>query len=149
MQASSKGSDQTARMGRLIWGFAGPTYHIVGNLMSRLICNQYEKKHWLVTLFILMGYIENTGRVSFDIKFTRQGFKNACWHCEACLAIQHEFSKLSLVNLISKDMNLVFYLLVCPLFHSSNKRLWRNFRFFVDSVSLATSLKKCNVIMTW
>ena len=29
-------------------------------------------------------------------------------------------SKLSLVNLISKDANLVFYLSVYPLFHSSN-----------------------------
>ena len=35
-QATSKGSDQTARMRRLICGFAGRTYHIVGNLM-----------HWL------------------------------------------------------------------------------------------------------
>ena len=26
-------------MRRLIWGFAGCTYHIVGNLMSRLICS--------------------------------------------------------------------------------------------------------------
>ena len=38
MQATSKGSDQTARMRRLICGFSGRTYHIVGNLMSRLIC---------------------------------------------------------------------------------------------------------------
>ena len=36
IQATSKGSDQTARMRRLLWGFAGRTYHIVGNLMSRL-----------------------------------------------------------------------------------------------------------------
>ena len=35
-QATSKGSDQTARMRRVIWDFAGCTYHIVGNLM-----------HWL------------------------------------------------------------------------------------------------------
>ena len=34
--------------------------------------------------------------------------------------IQHAFSKPSLVNLISKDANLVFYLSVYPLFHSSN-----------------------------
>ena len=34
---TSKGSDQTARMRRLVWAFAGRTYHIVGNLMSRLI----------------------------------------------------------------------------------------------------------------
>ena len=36
-QATSKGSDQTAHMCRLIWGFAGRTYHIVGNLMHWLI----------------------------------------------------------------------------------------------------------------
>ena len=30
----------------------------------------------------------------------------------ACQAIQHEFLKPSLVNLISKDVNLVFYLSV-------------------------------------
>ena len=47
--------------------------------------------------------IENTSRVSFDIKFTSQGFENASWHA---------FSKPSLVNLISKDANLVFYLSV-------------------------------------
>ena len=51
----------------------------------------------------------------FEIKFTRQGFVNACWHREACRAIQHAFSKPSLVNLISKDANLVFYLSVYTL----------------------------------
>ena len=35
-KATSKGSDQTARMRRLIWGFAGRKYQIVGNF-----------KHWL------------------------------------------------------------------------------------------------------
>ena len=44
--------------------------------------------------------------MSFDIKFTRQGFENAR---------QQAFSKLSLVNLISKVANLVFYLSVYPL----------------------------------
>ena len=38
IQAISKGSDQTAHMRRLIWGSAGRTYHIVGNLMRQLIC---------------------------------------------------------------------------------------------------------------
>ena len=37
MHTAIKGSDQTAGMRRLILGFAGRTYHIVGNLMSRLI----------------------------------------------------------------------------------------------------------------
>ena len=37
IQATSKGSDQSARICRLVWAFAGRTYHIIGNLMSRLI----------------------------------------------------------------------------------------------------------------
>ena len=36
IQATSKGLDPTARMRRLIWGFARCTYHIVRNLMPRL-----------------------------------------------------------------------------------------------------------------
>ena len=36
IQMISKGSDQTARMRRLVWGFTGRTYHIVWNLMSWL-----------------------------------------------------------------------------------------------------------------
>ena len=38
IKATSKGSDQTARMRRLIWVFAGHTYHNVGNLMHWLKC---------------------------------------------------------------------------------------------------------------
>ena len=38
---TSKGSDQTARISRLIWGFAGRTYHIVGNLMHWLKFNVF------------------------------------------------------------------------------------------------------------
>ena len=58
----------------------------------------------------IMLSIENTRWVSFDIKFTRQRFENACWHREAFQAIQKAYSKPSLVNLIWKDANLVFYL---------------------------------------
>ena len=85
----------------------------------------------------------------FDIKFTRQGFENACWHREACRVIQHAFSKSSLVNLISKDANLVFYLSVYPLLNTLQTSDYDViFDFCVDSASLATSFKKCNVIMT-
>ena len=76
---------------------------------------QYNYYYWKTKPFYHEVYIENTRWVSFDIKFTRQGFENACWHREACRAIQHAFSKPSLVNLISKDANLVFYLSVYPL----------------------------------
>ena len=67
---------------------------------------------------IVCQNIENTRWVFFEIKFTRQGFENACWHREACRAIQHAFSKPSLVNLISKDANLVFNLSVYPLLNT-------------------------------
>ena len=33
IKGTSKGSDQTARMRRLVWAFDGLTYHIVGNPM--------------------------------------------------------------------------------------------------------------------
>ena len=39
IQETSKGSDQTAPMRRLILAFDGGAYHIVGNLMSWLICH--------------------------------------------------------------------------------------------------------------
>ena len=41
----------------------------------------------------------------FWYQFTRQGFENASW-----IARLDVFSKLSLLNFISKDANLVFYL---------------------------------------
>ena len=49
-QAISKGSDQTARMRRLIWGIAGRTYHIVGNLMRWLIYATYNLSYHTPTL---------------------------------------------------------------------------------------------------
>ena len=36
IQATSKGSDQTVHVRRLVWAFAGHTYHIVGNLIPQL-----------------------------------------------------------------------------------------------------------------
>ena len=69
--------------------------------------------------------------MSFDIKFT-----------EACKAIQNAFSKPSLVNLISKDANLVFYLSVYTLLNTLQTSDYDViFDFCVDSASLARSLK--------
>ena len=51
--------------------------------------------------------------------------------------------KPSLVNLISKDANLVFYLI--SLFISDYDAI---FDVCIDSALLATSFKKCNAIMT-
>ena len=44
--SDKQGSDQTARMRRLIWGFAGRTYHIVGNLI-----------HWLKLLYTAFWHL--------------------------------------------------------------------------------------------
>ena len=61
---------------------------------------------------ILGSYIENTRRVSFYIKLIRQGFDNACIIARLCRAIIHALSKPSLINFISKEAILVFYLSV-------------------------------------
>ena len=46
-------------MRRLIWGFAGDTYHIVGNLMSRLKCNQLDmNEFWSKVILFLSSSIE-------------------------------------------------------------------------------------------
>ena len=79
--------------------------------------------------WMVFSFIENTRWVSFHIKFTRQGFENACRHREACRAIQHAFSKPSLVNLISEDVTLVFFLSVYKMIHCSNWPLWCNYLF--------------------
>ena len=106
-----------------------------------------EVPHQLLTG--MDAYVENTRWASFDIKFTRLGFENACWHHKVCRAIQQMFAKPSVVNLISKDGNLVFYLSVYQLFHSSNLRLWRNFWFLCWFRVISDVIQKCNVIMTW
>ena len=51
IQATRKGSDQTVHKGRLVWAFAGRTYHIVGNLMSRL---KYVYLCFIVQIAILL-----------------------------------------------------------------------------------------------
>ena len=110
-------------------------FHIIHNTSHLFHCSALPQKK----------EIENTRWVSFDIKFTRQGFENACWHCEACRVIQHAFSKLSLVNLISKDANLVFYLSVYPLLNTLQTREYH----IIFGFCVSNFIQKCNVIMTW
>ena len=62
--------------------------------------------------------------------------------------IQHTFSKPSLVNLISEDANLVFCLSDTHWFTLQTSDFGVIIDDCVDSVSLAMSFKKCNVIMT-
>ena len=51
---ASKGSDQTVPMRRLIGGFAGRTYHIVGNLTHWLI-NDSGGITYMATSAVLQG----------------------------------------------------------------------------------------------
>ena len=63
--------------------------------------------------------------------------------------IRHAFSKLSLVNLISKDANLVFYFnQFTHWFTPQTSSYDVIIHFCVDSASLAASFKKCYIIMT-
>ena len=62
--------------------------------------------------------------------------------------IQLPFSKLSLVNLISKEAKMIFYLSFTNCFMLQTRDYDIIFDFCVDSASFATSFKKCNVIMT-
>ena len=62
--------------------------------------------------------------------------------------IQHAFRKLSRVNLISKDRKLVFYLSVSNWLAIQTGDYDIIIYFCVNSMTLATLLKKCNVMMT-
>ena len=54
---------------------------------------------------------------------------NICKKMWMKTCFQHALLKPSLVNMISKDMNLAFYLSVYKLVYSSNLQLWRNYQF--------------------
>ena len=104
--------------------------HCLNNFSYFLTVPCDSGKSWtysLVFWIIIALYIENTRWVSFDIKFSRQGFENTCWHREACQTNQHAFSKPSLLNLISKYANLVLYFSayqVGSLFKLANMTQW-------------------------
>ena len=62
---SSKGSDQT----RLVWAFAGRTYHIVGNIMLRLICKQFgpwSPRSWLLIWIQTVSLSESLPEIIFE-----------------------------------------------------------------------------------
>ena len=67
----------------------------------------------------------------------------------ASLAMSTSVLKALPGNLISKDTNLVIYLSVYPLLNILQTSDYDViFDFCVDSASLGTPFKKCNVIMT-
>ena len=99
IQATSKGSDQTACMHRLIWGFAGRTYQIVGNLVSWLnyviilIILQQNYMLWALLGIILQ---ESSNKNMFDWIFhAGPGASNAAIipqvNFEIGLRLPHDF----------------------------------------------------------
>ena len=94
-------------------------------------------------------YIKYTRWVSFDIKFTRQGFEKAFIHRKACRAIQHAFLKQSLLTWYQKTQT--WYSIYQFTYRFTLQTIDYDvlFNFCVISASLETSFKKCNVIMTW
>ena len=67
---TSKGSDQTARMRRLVGAFAGRIYHIVGNPRLRLIWSLIDYKMLLEVGSTSEIIWENKGKnSSFDFLF--------------------------------------------------------------------------------
>ena len=76
----SAASDQTVRMRRLIWGFAGRTYHIVGNRM-----------HWLIYITYLKVKIMNTEHDQKGIYNIYQGRATLNEDCLAHSVVCHAY----------------------------------------------------------
>ena len=115
--------------------------------------NERANALFLMKIFVPLIFLDIWIEISTRWVSWYQVYQARLWecllNCEACRAIQHAFPKPSLVNLISKDRNMVFYPSVYKLSHSSNYSDYDNFFFRVDSTSLRMSFKKCNVIITW
>ena len=89
--------------------------------ITRKCHNLRSQVNWWQLQHFHTEYIENYRGVSFDIKFTRQDFENACWH---------RISLPSWFTLQTSEYDVMI-------------------DFCDDSASLATWFKTCNVIMTW
>ena len=95
--------------------------------------------------------IENTRWVSFDIKFTRQGFEVACWHREACRAIGLENTRLVSFDIKfarqgfenacwHREANQVFYLSVYPLLNTLRTSDYDVFFLFLCGFSVISDV---------
>ena len=57
LHADSKDSDQTGRMPRLIWVFAGSTCHFVGFVVRRLINSHYKRPSSITCIPVCMSIL--------------------------------------------------------------------------------------------
>ena len=94
IKATREGSDQTAHMCRLIWGFAGRTNHIVGNLMSQLICVLLESLGSLCWCWngLTTPWIYNKDKVSVFLfaAFVKTWILHLGWFPRDYRAVVHE-----------------------------------------------------------
>ena len=96
---TSKGSDQTAHMRRLIWGFAGHTYNIVGNLVSLIILNTQT----FSKIIIMYNLISN-------IKMPRKKSLLDSYKSASCIILAQYFTGLSAIK--SSPGNIISLILV-------------------------------------
>ena len=81
-------------MRRLIWGFAGRTYLIVGNLMSRLIYRCTFRCHFTIKSIFLISYLFWYHKIDFTISQNELDFFNNkfdfWYHKIECVILQHQ-----------------------------------------------------------
>ena len=86
--------------------------------------------------------------MSFDIKFTRQGLRTlvdtASLPSDSTCVLKAKPGKLDIKK--TRTWYSIYQFNLCFILQTSGKDII--FDFCVDSASLATSFKKCNVIMT-
>ena len=78
----------------------------------------YNPKSWLKIIMLKMRNVVISIRAEECLLIPLDKVSRRLLNREACRAIQRAFLGPSLVNLISKDANLVFYLSEYPFVHS-------------------------------
>ena len=92
--SSNPSYNRTVCMRRLIWGFAGRTYLIVGNLMSRLIYRCFIRCHFTIKSIFLISYLFWYHKIDFSISQNELDFLNNkfdfWYHKIECVILQNQ-----------------------------------------------------------
>ena len=106
----SKGSDQTERM---IWGFAGCTYHIVGNLISQLIyVLARNKKMNYALLSVGLNFFINLRAFVWIYEPVHEISNNVV--CATSKASDQPAQSRSLIRAFASRLNILWVLSYCP-----------------------------------
>ena len=133
-------------MRRLIWGFAGRTYLIVGNLMSRLIYRCTIRCHFTIKSIFLISYLFWYHKIDFSISQNELDFfwitnsifditKSNVWYykIKRILWYQNRFSDIK--NMIS----IAF----------AQGRLWLVNRQYYNVTKISCSQYACHLCEKW